>query len=378
VVQGIEASPEYLDDLVSSLYQQYLQRAADPGGLNGWVGLLQHGGTIEQVISGLVSSPEYYALQGGTNSAFVASLYPSILHRTGSPAEVQAWVNAMARGVTATQVINNFLSSQEYRTNLVEAYYLNDLGVPADAATLTAYVSRLKQGTPDQVVQASIISLGDFTQPAASPVGVDPNALYVDYLYQSLLGRAADPTELNAWVSGLDHGISPSAVVQGIEASPEYLGDLVSSLYQQYLQATADPTGLNGWVGLLQHGGTIEQVISGLVSSPEYHALQGGTNSAFVASLYTNILDRTGSSAEVQGWVNAMAHGMTPTQVANAILNSGEYRTNLVEADYQTYLSRAADAAALAGWLNRLNQGVPDQAVLASILGSPEAFGLYS
>ncbi len=61
VIQDIEQSPEYVNDLVAALYQHYLSRSSanDPAA-QGWVTALENGATIEQVIAGIVSSPEFW------------------------------------------------------------------------------------------------------------------------------------------------------------------------------------------------------------------------------------------------------------------------------------------------------------------------------
>jgi hypothetical protein len=51
---------EFKTDVVNAYYQQFLRRSSDPGGVNYWVGQLQHGVTDEALISLLVSSPEYF------------------------------------------------------------------------------------------------------------------------------------------------------------------------------------------------------------------------------------------------------------------------------------------------------------------------------
>jgi hypothetical protein len=56
----IVSSPEADQHLVQNFYQKFLGRAAEPGGLGGWVATLQHGARDEQVIAGIVGSPEYF------------------------------------------------------------------------------------------------------------------------------------------------------------------------------------------------------------------------------------------------------------------------------------------------------------------------------
>lgn len=156
VVQDFEQSPEYRNDLVNSLYKQYLQRNADPAGLAAWTGLLASGGSVEQVAAGIVSSPEYFHLHGSSNAGFVSALYQEILGRNGSSAEVQSWVNALQRE-TRSQVAMGFLTSTEYRTDLVDSYYTEFLGRPADPAGQTAWVEALASGMSDTSVLAAML-----------------------------------------------------------------------------------------------------------------------------------------------------------------------------------------------------------------------------
>jgi hypothetical protein len=55
-----------------------------------------------------------------------------------------------------------------------------------------------------------------------------------------------------------------------------------------------------------------------ILSSTEYR-----TN--LISGFYASYLGRTGSSAEVTGWVGAVANGETDEQVINAFLTTGEY-----------------------------------------------------
>jgi hypothetical protein len=156
VVQDIEQSTEYLNGVVNGLYVHYLKRSADTIGLQGWTNLLAGGGTIEQVIQGLVSSPEYFALQGNSNSGFVKGLYQDILGRTAppSPSDVQGWVNALS-GATRARVAMGFLTSQEYRINLVDSYYTQFLH-RTDPSGAAGWANALAAGMTDQAVLARI------------------------------------------------------------------------------------------------------------------------------------------------------------------------------------------------------------------------------
>jgi hypothetical protein len=192
-----------------------------------------------------------------------------------------------------------------------------------------------------------------------------------------LLNRVPDPASVS-WVNALNSGATPTSVVLGIEGGTEYLTDQVFALYNRYLGRTPDPMGEQAWVNLLLQGGTLEQVAEGLVSSPEYFQAHGGTNQGFVMGLYSQVLGRSPSTAELGAWVSALNGGEPRFAVAVSFLTSTEYRDGLVAADYSACLGRPADSAGQGGWVNALQSGATDQAVLAGILGSMEGFNKWS
>ena len=156
VVLGIEGGTEYLNDQVVAMYKRYLQRSADPGGEQAWTNFLLAGGTLEQVAEGLVTSQEYFVLQGGTNQGYITGLYRDVLNRAPSTAELAGWETALDAGATRASVAVDFLTSQEYRTNLVQADYTTFLLRPADQGGLATWVNALNAGATDQQVLAQI------------------------------------------------------------------------------------------------------------------------------------------------------------------------------------------------------------------------------
>ncbi len=156
VVLGIEGSTEYLNDQVTAMYQLYLKRQPDTGGAQYWVSLLQAGGTFEEVAEGLTSSLEYFGLQGGTNQGFVTGLYLEVLNRNPNNAEIAGWETALDNGASRLDVSVAFLSSQEYRTNLVQSDYMTFLLRPANPGGLMTWVDALNEGLTDQQALAGI------------------------------------------------------------------------------------------------------------------------------------------------------------------------------------------------------------------------------
>jgi hypothetical protein len=124
---ALSESTEAVGLLVDGLYQDLLGRASDPGGRSSFVNFLQKGGILETVIDVMVTSLEYTD-RFGANSAFVQSLYNKLLGRPGSSAEVSAWVGALETpgqpgGLTRNMVANDFVTSVEFRFEVVQQLY---------------------------------------------------------------------------------------------------------------------------------------------------------------------------------------------------------------------------------------------------------------
>jgi hypothetical protein len=140
------------------MYTYYLNRPADAPGAQAWTNFLLAGGTLEEVAAQFTSSQEFYVQQGGSDQGFITGLYGYVLHRFGgaSNGEIAEWETVLNSGVPRLAVARSFLSSQEYRINLVQADYLTFLLRSADTAGQAAWVNALNAGATDQQVLAQI------------------------------------------------------------------------------------------------------------------------------------------------------------------------------------------------------------------------------
>jgi hypothetical protein len=145
IATGIGHSPEARDDLVKAWYQAYLGRQAAGGEEAGWVNLLQSGQTEEQVLSGILASPEFYARaqtlssSGTADERYVQALYLLLLNRPGDALGASAWVNVLPE-FGRHGVALNILTSTEFRTDQVEGYYNALLHRPAEPMGLNNWI----------------------------------------------------------------------------------------------------------------------------------------------------------------------------------------------------------------------------------------------
>jgi hypothetical protein len=80
--------------------------------------------------------------------------------------------------------------------------------------------------------------------------------------------------------------------------------------------------------------------------------------SAFVKSLYADVLARGASEQEIHGWGRMLMNGASPTLVASGFVDSDEYRLIRINAAYRTILGREAEPGGAAGWLANMRNGL--------------------
>jgi hypothetical protein len=158
-----------------------------------------------------------------------------------------------------------------------------------------------------------------------------------------------------------------------IEASPEYLGDLVQQLYLHYLHRTPDSSEIVLGVRFVTSVGTVEQFEVQIAGSPEYFQMRGGnTNEGFLQALYQDALNRPIDPAGNAVCSQALNAGASSAQLAAAVFASDEFRQDLVGNAYQHFLDRPIQPADFAYWSTPLQNGITDAGIMDVIICSPE------
>jgi hypothetical protein len=128
--------------------------------------------------------------------------------------------------------------------NRVNALFQQLLERPADPSGLAFWSGRIQKGTLsyENLVVTLTISNEAWTKAGGTTAG------YVDWVYEHLLGRAADPSGAAHWKAKLDGGTSRDRFARSFLRSPERARQVVRSGFRQYLLRDADAGGLKHWV----------------------------------------------------------------------------------------------------------------------------------
>ena len=224
---------------VVRLYEAALDRLPDQGGLNFWIGAVQHGQPLANLAAGFIGSAEFRSRFGdmADNGAFVDQLYLNVLNRAGEAEGRQFWVNSMNSGMGRADVLVAFSESAENKAGTaalvqngiwdrseasteVARMYDTVFGRLPDAPGLGFWKNALEGGT------ASLAQLADsFTGSAEfrAKYGSLDNRGFADALYVNTLDRAADEAGLDYWTGQLDGGMARSAVVLAFSESAEHV-----------------------------------------------------------------------------------------------------------------------------------------------------------
>jgi hypothetical protein len=178
---------------------------------------------------------------------FVQALYNEFLGRNGAVNELNGWVN-MLPTVGQTGVANEIIHSTEGLSRLVDSYYTKYLNRPADPGGESFWVASLQHGMTAEQVIASFLSSGEYYD-RLKVLYTDPDAAYVQSLYQNVLGRTGSQLEVNFWL-GQSAAHGRQFVALGFTQSGEYRTAVVTELYFSLLHRTAPPSQaeVNGFV----------------------------------------------------------------------------------------------------------------------------------
>jgi PKD repeat protein len=95
----------------------------------------------------------------------------------------------------------------------------------------------------------------------------------------------------------------------------------------------------------------------------------------FLILLFEDLLGRQPSQTEITSYSSQLDSGsLTRSQLTLQLVNTQEYRTDVVNTDYANILQRPADAVGLSTWVNFLAQGGTELQLQAQLLGSGEFF----
>ncbi len=230
-------------DFVKRLYTYCLNREADAGGLDTWVGRLEENDINgAQAAQGFLFSDEFKNRNTG-NSEYVDILYRVFMDREADTEGKAYWINKLENGMSRLYVMNGFSGSTEFN-NICSGYGIEAGNAPS----------------------------GEVRDQNEGVTG------FVARLYTKALGRDYDIDGLNDWCGRIMNGswsayqVSTDGFFHSQEFGNKHTGngEFVKILYRTYLDREYDQAGYNYWVAKLNQGESRDSVIAGFANSQEF------------------------------------------------------------------------------------------------------------
>lgn len=119
--------------------------------------------------------------------------------------------------------------------------------------------------------------------------------------------------------------LSPITVSEAYNSSMVSRAEFVSTSYQHILDRLPEGPALSAWVGALNSSSYGRgDFLKAVYASPEFNA-KGLSNSAFVADVYNDLLNRTPEADGQKFWTDALDQGLAKVDFVGAVINSQEF-----------------------------------------------------
>ena len=281
VVADLVGGSEFRADEVTSFFANYLHPTckqlvaqectsgvAVPGSVELASTLMsfQSGQTEEDIIAGVLSSPQYYENHGSSQTGLIKGVYQDLLGRAPTDAEISAALAAYTNNLSgnrtfAKAMVNSptyleLVVSLDYQQLLLSAPLPNELD-----AGRGILQRRGSLQPPDDLLIESIASTPGFYADAGAT-----DSRFLVRAIQSLLLRPATATQEDVFLKlpPPHHSTWQAAVTQALVDSTEYRTDFINGVYAKFLTysvCAVSPTNLTGDIG----GGFLNNVPGGLL-----------------------------------------------------------------------------------------------------------------
>jgi hypothetical protein len=232
---------------------------------------------VTTVVSDPIIDPPGGPPAATANQSYVAAAYLDLFGQAADNSTTVAgktlasWAGPLDAGASRAAFAAAMVHSADYYASIIRPTYERYLGREPDAAGLSYWVAQMQAGLTDERLEAGFVGSAEFYTHAG---GTD--SLWVDFMYQDLLGRAAESQGETYWVAQLAAGADRTSVAYGFAASLERERMRVQDDYFHYLGRQADTAGVDYWVTAFAHGTANEDVIAGFLASDEYFAGRTG------------------------------------------------------------------------------------------------------
>ncbi len=218
------------------LYDTFLNRPPDVAGFDAYQQYLASGHTLHDAAVNASASPEFQAAASSlSNADFVAYIYENTLDRAPDPYGLQQYTALLDGGESRVDFAYSVINSDEHIQHTSPAVYagLWEPDVPAsglallydtlfqrepDAYGLKAYEAELASGVTFRQIANQSVSSAEYQ----AKYGGTTDKEFIDQLYENTVHREPDAYGENAYLQELQHGYTRGDVIWQVSISAEH------------------------------------------------------------------------------------------------------------------------------------------------------------
>jgi subtilisin-like proprotein convertase family protein len=181
--------------------------------------------------------------------AYVDAVYQDFLGRSADAGGLAFWRGRLDRGVeTRASFVRQMARSNEYAVKIVTRSYADVLGRAPDPSGRSFWANRVRHGMAPSVLVLNLIASNEFLNRSGGSVGG-----FVDATYQAIFGRLPDPSGRAFYVRAIEAGRPRLQVAGELYASSESRRRRTRTQYDLLLRRPAPGRGARGVGHLARH-----------------------------------------------------------------------------------------------------------------------------
>lgn len=154
---------ESLRKVADRAYVLYLGRHGTTTELTNWANKLKAKTVSTQDIRiAVLSSSEYYAKTGGTNTLYIQQMYRDVFRRNVDSSGLAYWVGQLNAGKTRANVATRFMAEAEGKRKIVGDIYLRFLRREPTTAEATGWVNQIAAGKTEVDVGIGLVASTEY------------------------------------------------------------------------------------------------------------------------------------------------------------------------------------------------------------------------
>jgi len=211
------------------LYLACLGRLPDSAGHDNWVRARRSGLGLVEIAESLASSPEFTATYGPlSNREFVTTLYQNVLGRAPDPGGLAHWESVLASGQSRGSVVTGLSESGEFVSATRDQVELVDRSGPI-ARLYIAYFKRQPDRGGLRYWIGTGLGLGAISDQFAASAefqqtyGSLEDDQFIDMVYHNVMDRPADPVGRDYWLGAMRAGTKRGQVMTSFSEASEFI-----------------------------------------------------------------------------------------------------------------------------------------------------------